>query len=128
MDDWVVGWQGRPLTLRVRRDRGTGGRAADGCHLIKCPAMQLGLGDIRLEEGHKQMLGQVQRRLAVEEGVQEAPEPIEINVLRKELERMNKTSPSGNLWRAFVLSVFNKLSGTTFSVEFLKRNMCKKGI
>lgn len=72
------------------RDRGTGCRTADGGHLIKCPAMQLGLGDIRLEEGHKQMLGQIQGRLAVEEGVQEAPETIEINVLQKKTKRVKK--------------------------------------
>lgn len=85
----------------MRRDRRTGGRAADGGHLIKCPAMQLGLGDIRLEEGHKQMFGQVQRRLAVEEGVQEAPEPVEINVLWKELEHINTACPANDLWALF---------------------------
>lgn len=54
--------------------------------------MQLGLGDIRLEEGHEQVLGQIQRRLAVEEGIQEASEAIEINVLqtKKRVEKFRK--------------------------------------
>lgn len=43
--------------------------------------MQLRLCDIGLEERDEQMLGQIQRRLAVQKGIQEPSEAIEVNVL-----------------------------------------------
>lgn len=64
------------------RDGRTGRSAADGGHLIERLAVQLRLGDIRLEERDEQMLGQIQWCLAVQEGVQKAPKAIEVNVLR----------------------------------------------
>lgn len=66
------------------RDGRTGRSAANGGHLIERLAVQLRLGDIRLEERDEQMLGQIQWCLAVQEGVQKAPKAIEVNVLRGE--------------------------------------------
>lgn len=77
------GWRQEALTLRVRRDGRTGGRAANGGHLIERLAVQLRLGDIRFEERDEQMLSQIQWGLAVQEGVQEPPKAIEVNVLQR---------------------------------------------
>lgn len=63
------------------RDGRTGGCAANGGHLIERLPMQLRLCDIGLEERDEQMLGQIQRRLAVQKGIQEPSEAIEVNIL-----------------------------------------------
>lgn len=78
---------GGRLTLRVRRDGRTGSCAANGGHLIESLAMQLRLCDIGLEERDKQMLGQIQRRLAVQKGIQKASKAIEVNVLKGSKEK-----------------------------------------
>lgn len=83
---------GGRLTLRVRRDGRTGGCAANGGHLIERLPMQLRLCDIGLEERDKQMLGQIQRRLAVQKGIQEASKAIEVNVLRGSREKRGEKS------------------------------------
>lgn len=49
--------------------------------MIERLPMQLRLCDIGLEERDEQMLGQIQRRLAVQKGIQEPSEAIEVNVL-----------------------------------------------
>lgn len=72
------------LTFCVGCDWSTGGIAADGRHLTECLSLNLSQVDGWLDKGHKEVLGQLLWCLTVEEGIQEAPKAIIVNILAPE--------------------------------------------
>lgn len=68
----------------------TSGSTADGCHLVESLSGHLGQGDGRLEEGDEEMLDQLFRRLAIQEGIEESPEVLIVDILEG---RRDKTKP-----------------------------------